>query len=440
MLEEKNEKKMSSKFGAQLMNSLSQISDSESGSELDSEFESKVGSSPADFPITRNKEWWDHLTSQLQEEAERQRISDHKETETEYPKEERALGKDRSKRLSWLESKEKMTQLLDETSFKDYGPLTKGNSSNIYSINESDKSSELSSLSLEGKSWWDHLKESLDKSDGTIPLSHKDETKVSETQSSSFDWWDNLKNSLEKTTSSNEESTMKKEDPKEVPSSSWWGQLTNKLDSESGSYPSSNAITPTTSRGIASRSRSTSMSAFGRPEQDNTGGTILRIFNGIYRGESIISSDSSSVAHGIGTFSASNGEMYVGEWNQGKRHGKGIRTWKDGKLYIGEWENNKRTGNGLMKQVNGDVYIGGTQFGFQQGNGMMTYSNGDKYIGDWNVGEKHGYGVMYFKNGDSYFGEWNRNKRDGYGIFRYSDGKVKEGMWKDNKYMGIKKH
>ncbi len=48
----------------------------------------------------------------------------------------------------------------------------------------------------------------------------------------------------------------------------------------------------------------------------------------------MIGTDNNAVAHGVGTFTAANGELYVGQWNQGKRHGKGLRTWKDGKECI----------------------------------------------------------------------------------------------------------
>jgi hypothetical protein len=53
----------------ELMNSLAQ-SESESGSGKESSF----GTSPADFNTVRNKEWWDKLQKQLQNEAEKQML------------------------------------------------------------------------------------------------------------------------------------------------------------------------------------------------------------------------------------------------------------------------------------------------------------------------------------------------------------------------------
>ncbi len=71
------------------MNSLATISDSgllhsinvnnfiesETGSELDNEFASQLGTSPGDFSHAKNKDWWFNIQQQLEKETEKQLLS-----------------------------------------------------------------------------------------------------------------------------------------------------------------------------------------------------------------------------------------------------------------------------------------------------------------------------------------------------------------------------
>ena len=40
-----------------------------------------------------------------------------------------------------------------------------------------------------------------------------------------------------------------------------------------------------------------------------------------------------------GTYTAENGQKYVGEWKDGKQHGKGTMTLPDGSKHEGIWKN-----------------------------------------------------------------------------------------------------
>jgi hypothetical protein len=39
-----------------------------------------------------------------------------------------------------------------------------------------------------------------------------------------------------------------------------------------------------------------------------------------------------------------NGDVYEGEWKDGKQHGKGKMTWVIGRVYEGEWKDGKMAG------------------------------------------------------------------------------------------------
>ena len=48
------------------------------------------------------------------------------------------------------------------------------------------------------------------------------------------------------------------------------------------------------------------------------------------------------------------------------------------------------SGKGKLTWANGDIYQGNFQNGKYQGFGVMTYSDGSKAAGVWDKGRKHG--------------------------------------------------
>jgi len=42
------------------------------------------------------------------------------------------------------------------------------------------------------------------------------------------------------------------------------------------------------------------------------------------------------------------GQVYEGEWRDGKRNGKGTNTWPDGNKYEGDWKDDKVEGKGIL--------------------------------------------------------------------------------------------
>ena len=89
----------------------------------------------------------------------------------------------------------------------------------------------------------------------------------------------------------------------------------------------------------------------------------------------------------LGTYTYTDGDIYEGEFKDGKRHGKGKYTFKNGDIYEGEFKN-----------------------GAKHGKGKYTSANGTIYDGDWENGEKHGQGKCTSANGLIYKGEFKKDK------------------------------
>uniref|UniRef100_A0A7S0ZZ33 Uncharacterized protein n=1 Tax=Noctiluca scintillans TaxID=2966 RepID=A0A7S0ZZ33_NOCSC len=88
-----------------------------------------------------------------------------------------------------------------------------------------------------------------------------------------------------------------------------------------------------------------------------------------------------------GTFTYANGDMYVGEWEEGKKHGKGTYSFaKDSTQMIGDWDNGRMT------------------------HGQWTFPNGTFYSGKFRYNKPHGKGVWVFKTGNQLVGEYEQKE------------------------------
>jgi len=57
------------------------------------------------------------------------------------------------------------------------------------------------------------------------------------------------------------------------------------------------------------------------------------------------------------------GDVYKGEFKEGRRAGKGVMTFSNGDSYNGEWRNDVLYGHGTLKFANGIEYTGSFQDG-----------------------------------------------------------------------------
>ena len=88
---------------------------------------------------------------------------------------------------------------------------------------------------------------------------------------------------------------------------------------------------------------------------------------------------------GVQTFD--NGDVYTGEFLDGKKHGKGVLKTLSNRTYEGGWENDLPHGYGVNTFPNGKVYKGEYKKGRPFGDGQWTYSDGSTYTGKWINGE-----------------------------------------------------
>jgi len=88
-----------------------------------------------------------------------------------------------------------------------------------------------------------------------------------------------------------------------------------------------------------------------------------------------------------------NGDIYVGEWKDGKAHGQGTCTYADGDKYVGEYRDDNFHGQGTYTHANGEKYVGEYKDGKKHGQGTNTWPDGGKYVGEWKDGEPYGKGT-----------------------------------------------
>ncbi len=142
----------------------------------------------------------------------------------------------------------------------------------------------------------------------------------------------------------------------------------------------------------------------------NGKGKIVYTDGNIYEGDFV-----NGKKEGQGTFTVKNGQVYVGQFANEKYSGKGKMTFPDGESYDGDWVDEKMTGTGIFTFNDGKVYVGQFSNDRRQGKGKLTYANGGVFEGNWVNDKIEGQGTFTHKNGDYYTGEWKNNKPDGFG-------------------------
>jgi hypothetical protein len=124
---------------------------------------------------------------------------------------------------------------------------------------------------------------------------------------------------------------------------------------------------------------------------------------------------------GKGKFIWNNGEVYEGDWKDGKKHGQGIWRSPKGDSYEGEWEKGRQHGKGVHKHKS-STYTGEFMRSLKHGRGEESFSNGDNYKGLYELGKPHGKGRYDWNDGSYYEGDFRQGYREGKGMLHEHNG------------------
>ena len=124
----------------------------------------------------------------------------------------------------------------------------------------------------------------------------------------------------------------------------------------------------------------------------------------------------------------SNGDVYDGEWENGKRQGKGTLTTSDGLNYVGDFADDKFNGKGTLNTPDGSTYVGDFVNYMFHGKGILNSPDGSTYIGDFVNDEFEGYGILTNSSAKTkYEGQFKNGQMDGNGTYTYPSGSVYTG-------------
>ena len=141
---------------------------------------------------------------------------------------------------------------------------------------------------------------------------------------------------------------------------------------------------------------------------------------------------------GFGTLSSlDNKYLYTGEWKDGLKHGKGQLITEKIK-YSGKFENDVFSGNkGVLCDEKGNIYEGDFVNGKFEGYGHYKMSNGGNYIGQFKNGYFEGKGQLTDKKGNVFNGNFVRGQKDGFGLIVKSNGETIEGKYKNGIFFKV---
>eukprot|EP00913_Durusdinium_trenchii_P009282 g8721.t1 len=141
--------------------------------------------------------------------------------------------------------------------------------------------------------------------------------------------------------------------------------------------------------------------------------------------------------HGHGVFTSSDNSSYSGQFVNDSMHGEercvavraeqgealtksgegvcsyqGTYTFSDGRVYVGTWQDSQMTGNGTMRWPDGRWYEGGYLNDRKSGDGKFSWPDGRCYVGQWLEGKQHGTGRYIDAKGISREGLWKERTRN----------------------------
>lgn len=158
---------------------------------------------------------------------------------------------------------------------------------------------------------------------------------------------------------------------------------------------------------------------------------------------------------GYGVMIYTNGEKYVGEFDNSKRQGQGVYFLSNGDKYVGTWKEDAYNGEGRLYKRDGSI-----ESGIWSSNTLSSpqsisskcisgdckndysiylFANGTKVVGNYSGGKPDGQVAVFYPNGAKYVGDFASLKKEGIGILSHPDGLIEEGFWKNDLYSGSAK-
>jgi len=116
---------------------------------------------------------------------------------------------------------------------------------------------------------------------------------------------------------------------------------------------------------------------------------------------------------GYGT-DVSENETYSGEWKDGEKHGKGLLRYnKGGDVYEGEFSEGKITGHGCYTWPNGDSHTGYFKESIVWGRGFLRWADGRTFEGNYDNDNREGEGIIRFPDGRQLTANYVNDERRG---------------------------
>ena len=107
------------------------------------------------------------------------------------------------------------------------------------------------------------------------------------------------------------------------------------------------------------------------------------------------------------------GNVYEGEWKEGKKHGRGKETYATGNVYDGEWLEGRKHGRGKQTLADGSLYDGEFQAGKRYGHGKEVSASGAMFEGEYVDGSKRDHGNYIDADGEVEDGGDETDNEDG---------------------------
>lgn len=120
---------------------------------------------------------------------------------------------------------------------------------------------------------------------------------------------------------------------------------------------------------------------------------------------------------------------FIGEIFAAKEHGQGIERLDSGTLFSGQYSEGSKQLEGAMLYSDGSIYVGKHLQCIKEREGTYYWNEKTYYTGQWRSGKMSGFGIQVYADGSRYEGEFREDAKHGHGVFYQNDNTKIEGTW-----------